>query len=125
MTVSARHLLTITLLMSGLLTVTVYGQQVPTPTVSVSSENTFTGQLGIKAIDGVIDGWPGVYQREWATVRQLAGAWIQLNWSTPVQVSRIALWDRPNQWDNVLGGTLTFSDGTASAVGALPSDASS
>jgi hypothetical protein len=42
-----------------------------------------------------------------------------------VQVSRIALWDRPNQWDNVLAGTLTFSDGSAFAVGALPSDASS
>jgi hypothetical protein len=124
MTLSRSHLFAITVLAFELFTRPAFGQ-VPTPTVSVSSENAYTGQLGIKALDGAIEGWPGVYTREWATVRQLAGAWIQLNWTSPVQVSRIALWDRPNQWDNVLAGTLTFSDGSAFAVGALPSDASS
>jgi hypothetical protein len=97
----------------------------PTPMVSVSSQNTSTGQLGVKAIDGVIDGYPHDYTREWATRGQLAGAWIQFNWSSPVQVSRIVLWDRPNMWDNVQAGTLSFSDGTTLPVGQLPGDASS
>ena len=125
MSLSRHHLFVITLLAFELLARPAFGQQVPTPTVSVSSENTFTHQLGTKALDGAIEGWPKDFTREWATVRQMAGAWIQLNWSTPVQVSRIALWDRPNVWDNVKAGTLSFSDGTAVAVGQLPDDASS
>ena len=56
---------------------------------------------------------------------QLAGAWIQLSWSSPVQVSEVVLYDRPNLSDNVLTGTLQFSDGTSLPVGKLPNDASS
>ena len=56
--------------------------------------------------------------------RKLAGAWIQLQWASPVTVSRIALYDRPNLTDNVLAGTLTFSDGSSLAVGQLPNDGS-
>jgi hypothetical protein len=91
-----------------------------TATVTVSSENASTGQLGIKAIDGVIDGWPGDYTKEWATVGQLAGAWIQLNWIAPVSIAKAILYDRPNLVDNVQSGTLLFSDGSSIAVGALP-----
>jgi hypothetical protein len=91
-----------------------------TATVTVSSENASTGQLGIKAIDGVIDGWPGDYTKEWATVGQLAGAWIQLNWIAPVSVAKVILYDRPNLTDNVQSGTLLFSDGSSIAVGTLP-----
>ena len=94
-------------------------------TVTDSSENAAQGQQGIKAIDGVIDGYPGDYTKEWSTLGQLAGAWIQLNWSSPVQVSQVVLWDRPNLSDNVLAGTLQFSDGTSLPVGQLPNDASS
>ena len=36
--------------------------------VTVSSQNTATGQLGIKAIDGIVDGYPGDYTKEWATL---------------------------------------------------------
>ena len=56
---------------------------------------------------------------------QLAGAWIQLNWSSPVKVSEVILYDRPNLSDNVQAGTLLFSDGTSLPVGQLPNDASS
>jgi hypothetical protein len=125
MALSSRDVLAVTLFALGTFGVPALGQQVSVQSVSVSSENAFTGQLGIKAVDGVIAGYPGDYTKEWATKGQLAGAWIQLNWTSPVQVSRIALWDRPNPWDNVLAGTLTFSDGSAVAVGQLPADASS
>ena len=56
---------------------------------------------------------------------QLAGAWIQLNWSSPVQVTQIVLWDRPNLSDNVQAGTLSFSDGSTLSVGQLPNNATS
>jgi hypothetical protein len=94
-------------------------------TVTDSSENASQGQQGTKAIDGVIDGYPGDYTKEWATVGQLAGAWIQLNWSNPVQVARIILWDRPNLTDNIRAGTLSFSDGSTLSVGQVPNDARS
>lgn len=91
-------------------------------TVTASSESPSTGQLAIKAVDGVADGYPGNYTNEWATQRQLAGAWIKLDWTTPVLVSQVVLCDRPNLTDNVTSGTLTFSDGTTISVGALPND---
>jgi hypothetical protein len=90
--------------------------------VTVSSENTSTGQLGIKAVDGVIDGYPGNYTKEWATVSQMAGAWIQLDWSSGATISQVILHDRPNLTDNISSGTLMFSDGSSVPVGTLPSD---
>src|SRR5439155_5854031 len=93
-----------------------------TASVTVSSQNTSAGQLGSKAIDQVIDGWPGDFTREWATTGQLAGAWIQLTWSSPVAISGIVLNDRPNLNDNVKSGTLSFSDGSTVAVGTLPNN---
>jgi hypothetical protein len=94
----------------------------PTLTVTVSSQNTSTGQLGVKAVDGIVDGWPGDYTKEWATVRQLAGAWIRLAWSAAVTMSEVRLYDRPNTTDNILAGRLLFSDGSVVTVGGLPGD---
>ena len=91
----------------------------PLAAVTASSQNTSTGQLASKAVDGVADGYPGDYTREWATVGQGAGAWIKLTWSTPYTVDRVVLYDRPNSNDQVLGGTLTFSDGSTVTVGPL------
>lgn len=92
----------------------------PSASVSVSSENTSTGQLGIKAVDKVINGWPSDSTKEWATVRQLAGAWITLSWGQPQEISQIRLYDRPNLTDNIRSGTLFFSDGSSIPVGTLP-----
>jgi LmbE family N-acetylglucosaminyl deacetylase len=88
--------------------------------VSVSSQNVSTRQLGVKAVDGIVDGWPGDHTREWATLWQRAGAWIRLTWTAPVAVSEVGLHDRPNATDNIRGGRLLFSDGSVVAVGALP-----
>ncbi len=90
-----------------------------TATVTVSSENVSTGQLGIKAVDGVPSGYPADYTKEWATVGGKAGSWIQLTFPSPVYVDRIVLYDRPNTDDQVTKGTLTFDSGTAVSVGAL------
>jgi LmbE family N-acetylglucosaminyl deacetylase len=86
---------------------------------TASSQNTTTGQLARKAVDGVIDGYPGDYTREWATLGQGSGAWIRLNWSTPYTVDRVVLYDRPNMDDEVRAGTLSFSDGSTVEVGPL------
>ena len=95
-----------------------------TAQVTVSSENAGGGQSRMRAVDGVADGAPRDPAREWVTIGQLAGAWIQLAWPAPVSVAQVNLWDRPSTSENVLGGTLTFSDGSRITVGALPADGS-
>jgi hypothetical protein len=92
----------------------------PQATVTASSQNATTGQLATKAVDGVVDGYPGDFTREWATQSQGAGAWIQLNWATPRTLYRVVLTDRPNTNDQITAGTLVFSDGSTVPVGALP-----
>lgn len=96
----------------------------PQATVSASSQNTSTGQLAIKAVDGVIDGYPGDYTKEWATLGEKAGAWINLSWSSPQQVNQIVLFDRPNTADQITGGNLVFSDGSIVSVGTLNNNGS-
>ncbi len=87
--------------------------------------------------------YPGNYTVEWASNGQRAGAWLLLTWPSPITVSYIILYDRPNLnvspctalvslkrpiiftlQDQVTSGTLTLSDGTTYPVGALPNDAS-
>ena len=94
-----------------------------TAQVTVSTENTSTGQLGIRTIDGVVAGHPFLYQKEWASVWELAGAWIRYTWPAPIQVSSVVLHDRPNSTDQVLAGNLQFSDGSTVQVGTLPNGA--
>jgi len=73
----------------------------------------------VKAVDGVVDGYPGDYTKEWATRAGKAGSWLQLTWPSPVTVGSVVLFDRPNTSDQVTAGTLTFSDGSTVAVPAL------
>ncbi len=93
-------------------------------TVTASSEDTSTGQLAIKAVDGVVDGWPGDYTKEWATVGAGAGSWLKLSWASPVTLSKIVLYDRPNGNDQITAGTVTFSDGSTLQTGTLTNDGS-
>ena len=88
-------------------------------TATASTQNTADGQTAAKAIDGSPLGFPADSSREWATVRQGSGAWIQLTWSAAVTLDRVVLYDRPNNSDQVTGGTLTFSNGTSVAVSSL------
>ena len=48
------------------------------------------------------------------------GQWAQLTWATPVALSSVVLYDRVDANNQILTGTLTFSDGSSVAVGALP-----
>src|SRR6267142_3054296 len=91
-----------------------------TAQVSASSEASANSRM--KAVDGFADGAPHDASREWVSASQLSGAWLQLDWPAPVSVAQVNLYDRPLGGENVLAGTLSFSDGTSIAVGALPTD---
>ncbi|TFV86358.1 hypothetical protein E4P40_12990 [Blastococcus sp. CT_GayMR20] len=95
------------------------GNVAPAATVTYSSQDWVNGQQAKKAIDGVIDGFPGDSTAEWATQGGGAGSWLQLNWLEPIQMDTVVLYDRPNPSDWVTGGKLTFSDGSTVAVPAL------
>ncbi len=106
-------------------TITIAGTLVDlalTATATASSQNTSTSQTASKAIDGVIDGYPGDYTREWATNGGGAGSWLQLTWSSPQTFDTIVLYDRPNLNDQITGGNIQFSDGTSIPVGTLPNN---
>ena len=92
----------------------------PSATATASSENTARNQQAIKALDGVVDGFPNDGTKEWATVSQVAGAWIQLTWPSAQTIYRVVLNDRINTTDQILAGVLRFSDGSSVPVGALP-----
>jgi LmbE family N-acetylglucosaminyl deacetylase len=94
----------------------------PYATVTASSEDTSTGQLATKAVDGVIDGWPGDATREWATVGGGAGSWLKLSWTSSHTIAKVILYDRPNGLDQITSATLTFSNGSTVHVGALNND---
>jgi LmbE family N-acetylglucosaminyl deacetylase len=91
----------------------------PLATLTASSEESAYQQNAIKAVDGVIDGYPHDSTREWASRREHAGAWISLQWPSAYLVDRVVLYDRINLDDQILSGTIRFSDGSTIAVGQL------
>ena len=91
-------------------------------TASASSEAPLQGAA--KAIDGVASGYPADFTREWATIGGQTGSWIELKWSSAQRVDRVVLFDRPNLTDTITSGTLSFSDGSTTSVGALNNDGS-
>jgi LmbE family N-acetylglucosaminyl deacetylase len=90
-----------------------------TASVTSSSQALIDGAVASNVNDGLVVGRPRLYAGEWASSNQSAGAWIQLDWMEPKVVSRVILYDRPNPDDNILAGTLTFSDGSSIPIGAL------
>jgi predicted alpha-1,2-mannosidase len=48
--------------------------------------------------------------------------WIQLEWATDQKINRIVLYDRPSLRENIAGGKLVFSDGSAVWVNQIPND---
>jgi hypothetical protein len=92
-------------------------------TLSASSAREASGQGAAKAADGVVDGYPGDGTREWVTGGEGAGAWIQMDWSTPQVLGKVVLYDRPNSDDQMLAGTIVFGDGSTLAIGPLSNNA--
>ncbi len=86
---------------------------------SATASTERTDSEAFKAIDGFAIGYPEDETHEWVTNREQAGAWIQLDWASPVTIGRIVLFDRPNVDDHVQEATLSFSDGSTLPVGPL------
>jgi LmbE family N-acetylglucosaminyl deacetylase len=114
----------------GLAEVKVFGKAAPTgspniaalATLTASSQNAGTAQLAVKAVDGVADGYPGDFTKEWATTGEGSGAWLQLTWPSAKVIDQVTLFDRPNPNDHVLAASLRFGDGTIVPVSALNND---
>ncbi|MGZ6059862.1 MAG: DUF7402 domain-containing protein, partial [Myxococcaceae bacterium] len=85
----------------------------PLARVSVSGESSAGDGGRQQAVDGMAD-----EDHEWKSENRTA--WIQLDWPEPVRVGLVRLFDRLDRHDNVLGGTLSFSDGSTVKVPALP-----
>jgi hypothetical protein len=68
------------------------------------------GYHGEGATDGIVG---GKKDQEWASNGEQAGAWIKLSWAEPQTINRVWLFDRPNALDQITGGTLELSDGSA------------
>jgi LmbE family N-acetylglucosaminyl deacetylase len=102
-----------------------YGRNIASSaTITASTQREGGGQTAAKVADGVVDGYPNNPSREWVTDGEGAGAWIALTWPRPVTIGRIVLHDRPNSDDQLLRGTIQFSDGTTIPVGPLANNGS-
>ncbi|MDL2323955.1 PIG-L family deacetylase [Ruminococcaceae bacterium OttesenSCG-928-A16] len=109
-------------------------------TVTASSEKSnrcsALDQSAIKAIDGIRDGYSTSLSKlgitshnrfpfaEWATDGEKEGAWLRLDWEDTYLISRVALYDRPNENDQMIKSKLYFSNGSHVEVGPLPSSGS-
>ncbi len=94
------------------------------PKAKATSSTNYPNYRAEGAIDGVVGGYPGNIQEEWASHEENAGAWLKLAWDSPQTVDRVLLFDRPNTYDYITAGKLTFSDGSSIDTGELPDDAS-
>ncbi len=94
------------------------------PKAKAASSTNHPGYRATGAIDGVVGGYPDNIQEEWSSHGENAGAWLKLQWDSPQTVDRVLLFDRPNTYDYITTGKLTFSDGSSIDVGELPDDAS-
>jgi LmbE family N-acetylglucosaminyl deacetylase len=93
--------------------------------VRASSANFAAQQLPSKAVDGTIAGAPTAVDSEWNTQGGGAGSWLTLTWPERHRLNEIDLYDRPNPYDQVMGGSLEFSDGSSVKVGPLPNNGAS
>jgi len=89
----------------------------PNTTVTVSTRFS-SAYAGTKAVDGII-GLNDV--GEWASKGE-TNPWIQLDWTSPVTINFIRLYDRVNPVDHSEGGTLSFSDGSSINISGIPND---
>jgi hypothetical protein len=95
-------------------------------TATASSSNPSQGAP--KAIDGLATGYredgTGSLAAEWATNREGVGATLTIRWPSPVIVSTVVLYDRPNLVDQITSGVIEFDDESKLGFSALPNNGS-
>ena len=88
--------------------------------VNIATEATATTSSGIGA--NAINGCAFDESSEWATTG-VNGEWIQLDWGAKPRTNfKVRLYDKVNKRDQVVSGTLTFSDGSTLPIGRLQND---
>lgn len=92
---------------------------------AVATASSFSpAQPPDRAIDGVINGYPGNYSAEWASDGERVGAWLNLTWPAYYMMDSLTFHDRPNDGDWITGGHVDFDDGTSITVPQLNDDGS-
>jgi len=81
--------------------------------------------FGEGAVDGIVDLTDQINSHAWVSLGERETAMLRLSWDSPQTVGRVWLFDPPNPKDQITSAVLTFSDGSAVKVGALPNDARS
>jgi hypothetical protein len=89
---------------------------------TVRASSTHAGSTPEGAVDGIVEGAQNDLSREWVSQGESASAMIRLSWLDAQRVDRVVLFDRPNRIDQIMAGTLVFSDGTTLKTGELPDD---
>jgi len=89
---------------------------------TATASSTEDGYSPASAVDGIADGYPNDKHHEWSSNHQTEGATLTLTWTSDQTISRLALYDRPNDVDQVLSGQVVFSDGSTASFGELPND---
>jgi LmbE family N-acetylglucosaminyl deacetylase len=89
---------------------------------TATASSAAPGQEAADAIDGIVDGAPRNPAAEWAAADATPGAWLRLDWRTPVVIDRVRLFDRLDMTSHVTAGRLLLDDGTEIAVGTLAND---
>jgi hypothetical protein len=81
--------------------------------------------FGEGAVDGIVDLTDQINSHAWVSLGERETAMLRLSWDSPQTVGRVWLFDPSNPKDQITSAVLTFSDGSAVKVGALPNDARS
>lgn len=90
----------------------------PDAQISVSSEYPNENWHKEKLADGIR---AQIGNGEWASNAEVS-PWAQLNWDKKLVTSEVVLFGRPSLAESIQSGTLTFSDGSQVALGALPNN---
>ncbi|MGD0897424.1 MAG: CBM35 domain-containing protein [Thermoguttaceae bacterium] len=87
--------------------------------INIAPEATATASSGeaVRAISGCARD----EANEWSAAGA-EGEWIRLDWGAPKTVGMVRLYDKRNRRDQVMSGTLSFSDGSTLPVGRLQND---
>jgi hypothetical protein len=89
---------------------------------TVRASSAHAGSTPEGAVDGIVEGAQNDISREWVSQGESASAMIRLSWLDEQLVDRVLLFDRPNKIDQIMAGSLVFSDGTTIKTGELPDD---
>jgi hypothetical protein len=92
------------------------------PIAEITVSSTTPGYSTVGLVDGVVDGYPNNTKHEWCTRGESDGAFVRLEWGQARTITRVWLFDRPNDLDHITSGMLIFSDGSTLVTGELPDD---